>query len=215
MTPFTALTTPTGYLFVITYPYSGASRFLDIINTRENLKVLGNLGGPILPMSQAHESLQNHAVEGAVGQGLRHQALGWALAENFARNVLGAHKIKDVAGVTFSYWGTSRSELNRAIFFMYSFFPNSSFVFLTRNPKEVYERHVQKGKKGEFILRRINFLNSVFRTFSEEFSDVSTVVSFNQLSNPASIEKLNTLLNATKNAHKAVDSVTPSDPWGL
>jgi hypothetical protein len=206
-TPFPALTTPQGYIFLVTYAYSGASKLISKINSRDGYEILGDLGAPIVPMASAHSSLQRYAVSTAVGQEMRHQMLGWAMAENFAHNIMNAHKSTGVTGLTLSCGDVTREDLNNALLFLYSHFPKARFIFLTRRTEEVHARHKQRRK--EHINARINNLNNIFLSFHKNFPDLSMVQSFNQLGNSRSLDNIDDFL--TSSFGDSEDRVRQSD----
>lgn len=190
---FPALSAASGHLFVVTYPYSGASDVLETINGTEGVHVLGNIGRPIVPLAKVHAQLQGQATR-AGGQTLRHEALGWAFAESIARNLLKSEGASGIVGATLTYSGTDRQELLDALLFLYAFFPNPSFVFVTRRASDISSKSGFKGLTRDEIDARLAYLDRTFEMFASEFPDASHVLNFNRFRSPEALAGLDAFL---------------------
>jgi hypothetical protein len=178
--PFPALTSPTGYLFVITYPYSGAGKIIEHINSHDGFDILGHICDSLLSLAETHASLRPYGLAGARSHTLRHEALGWAFADSFAANILRATPDSGVIGATLSYWGHDREKLLSGLLFLYSFFPNVRFVFITRNAQELVGRRKSDALNEAALTRRVQHLDRTFALFQKSFPELCYVQSFNQ-----------------------------------
>ena len=199
-----------GYLFIVTYPYSGSSKLIAKINDTPGCKVLdGNISATIGPLEKMHRALETQSRAQALDQQFRSEALGWAMADSFARNVLQAEKSAEIVGATLSYWGADIEALYRQLLFMNSFFPNARFLFLTRKSSELIEFHAKK-RNTDWVINRIKYIEKLFRNFAELTPAKCHFQYFNSLDSDRASASLTEFLDAVRTA----DSSDISRPGG-
>lgn len=191
-----ALTSPKGYLFIVTYPYSGGGKLIEKINTRPEYNIRGNICAAIPPLQQIHHALETQATSQAPEQQLRSETLGWAMADSFARNVLKSQNENEVIGAYLRYWGRETDDLFSSLLFINSFFPNAKFLFLTRNSNDVAKFYKQKSSTA-WIKNRVKHIDNLFEKFSTLFPNKCHVQNFRKLDSDAeTASDLNSFLDS-------------------
>ncbi|MGR3637465.1 MAG: sulfotransferase family protein [Shimia sp.] len=203
-----------GYVFIVTYGRSGSTLLQNLLNAIPGYQIRGENNNALFPLMQAWRLLesapplrgmrhsgdvsdQTHPWFG--GENIDPAEVGAALAASFTSTVLKPDPDVRVSGFKEIRFHTAPKLFPAYLNFIHDFFPNSRFVFNTRDHASVMKSSWWANKSPEDVRDILNRAENLYRQYLDTHPDRGFLVHYDDYADdPTALAPLYEFLGETQ-----------------